>query len=403
MTRIPLLVLLALTPVFAGDWPNLFGPARDSTSTEKAFPTDWEKNPLTVLWQREVGAGYSSPVVAKGRLVLFHRVGDKETVDCLDAKTGKAQWQYAYDTAYQDMYGKGDGPRSTPTIAGEHVYTLGPAGMLTCLEFATGKKVWQHDLAQKYKLRASFFGIGSSPLVEGDLVIVNVGDPEAGIVAWNRTTGAEVWRATTQDASYASGVAATLSGKRRLVFFTREGLVGLDPANGKVTFQKRWRPRITASVNAASPVIIGDVIVVSTAYDTGCLAVQVDNDTLKELWSNDESLTCHFSTPVRVGEYLYGFHGREERGTELRCVAWATGKVRWSSPGYGCGSLVRVGETLLLLDQNGKLEALTPSPDKRIVVARQEVLTGPVRAHLALADGVLYARDGKKLIALGKK
>jgi outer membrane protein assembly factor BamB len=399
-----LVALLALAgTASAADWPQLLGPNRDATSTEKSVPTNWEKTPLTALWQREVGAGFSSPVVAGGKLILFHRVGDKETVACLDAATGKQTWSFDYATDYQDPLGKGDGPRSTPTIAGDKVYTLGPGGVLTCLEFATGKKVWQHDLAKMFKLRPSYFGIGSSPLVEGDLLVLNVGDPAAGIVAWNKKTGEEVWRATNQDASYASPVAATLDGRRRLIFFTREGLVGIDPASGKVVFEKRWRARYAASVNAATPVIIGDHLFLSACYEVGAILLKVERDTLKEVWNNDESLSCHFSTPVRVGDYLFGFDGREEQGARLRCIEWATGKVRWSADGYGCGSIVRVGDKLLVLSQNGRLEALEANPERRVVLAKQDILTGPVRAHLALADGVLFARDGKKFVALGFK
>lgn len=400
MTRLlPLLAALAV----AADWPQFLGPNRDATSADKALPTDWAKNPPAVLWQRDVGPGYGGPVVAGGKLVLFHRVGDRETVECLDAASGKGVWKYDYPTAYEDPYGKGDGPRSTPTIAAGKVYTLGPAGMLTCLDFATGKQVWQRDLAKDYKLRPSYFGVGSSPLVEGDLVALNVGDAKAGIVAWEKDTGKEVWRATDHDASYASAVAATLDGKRRLVFFTREGLVGLEPTTGKVVFEKRWRARIAASVNAATPIVRGNELFLSASYDTGAIVLRVEKDALKEVWSGDESLSSHFSTPVVVGDHLYGFDGREEQGARLRCVEWATGKVRWSADRYGCGSVVRVGGALLILAQDGRLEVVEPTPEKLVVLGSKKVLDGPVRAHLAVADGRLFLRDNRKLVALGWK
>ncbi len=402
MTR-RVLPLLALALLLGADWPQFLGPNRDGVSTEKAIPTDWTKKPLTVLWERNVGEGYASPVVADGKLILFHRVGDRETVECLDAVTGKEQWKFASATDYRDPYGKGDGPRSTPTIVGGKVYTLGAAGLLTCLDLASGKLVWQRDLAKDYQPRESFFGVGSSPLVEGTLLISQVGDAKAGIVAWEKDTGKEVWRATDQEASYASPIAATLDGKRRVLVFAREGLVGLEPATGKVVFEKRWRSRMRASVNAATPIVRGNQILLTSSYDTGAIVLEVKQDALRTIWSGDESLSAHFSTPAIVGDFVYGFDGREEFGARLRCIEWATGKVRWTAEGYGCGSIVRVGDGLLVLRQDGTLEILEANPQRHVVRASKKVLTGPVRAHLAVADGRLFVRDNRKLVALGWK
>jgi outer membrane protein assembly factor BamB len=404
--RIRFLCFLPVLALLAGaDWPQFMGPGRNGVSPEKALVLSWSDKGPPVLWSRAVGEGYSAPVVAGDRLILFHRVGDEEVVECLDPATGQPRWKYTYPTSYQDWLNKGNGPRSTPLIADGKVFTLGPSGHLLCLDLATGKKSWDRELLKDYQVRRSFFGVGTSPILEGDIVAVNVGGrPDAGIVGFHKDTGKEVWRATDHDASYASPVAATFAGVRHLIFFTREGLVSLDPASGAVRFSRRWRPRINESVNAASPVVNGDQVFVSTSYNTGALVVRGSKQAVEEdIWKGDESLSCHFSTPVLHDGFLYGFDGRQESGTQFRCVEWQTGKVRWSKDGFGCGSLIAVQGLLLVLSESGDLVVVEPNPEAYREKSRATVLSGPVRAHMALADGRLFARDNRKLICFRLK
>jgi len=180
-------------------------------------------------------------------------VGGDEVVECLDAATGKGRWKFAYPSAYGDQFGKGDGPRATPLIADGKVWTLGAAGVLSCVGQADGKKVWQRDLMADYGPRPGFFGVGTSPLREDGRLLVNVGARGAGVVAFDPATGKEVWKATDQGASYASPVAATIDGVRHALFFTREGVLSLDPDTGAVRFSKRWRSRLDAVTKSRSP------------------------------------------------------------------------------------------------------------------------------------------------------
>jgi outer membrane protein assembly factor BamB len=346
-----------------------------------------------------VGEGYASPVIAGGKLVIFHRVGDDDTVECLAAATGKPQWKYTYSTSYRDPLGKGDGPRSTPVISGDRVYTLGAAGRLLCLTMKSGEKVWQKDLLKLYSVPESYFGVGTTPLVEGKLVLVNVGGEGAGIVAFDTGTGKEVWKSTGQGASYSSPIAATIDGVRHVFFFTREGLVSLDPADGKVRFSKRWRARIDASVNAAMPVLLGgDQLLLTASYNTGAILLKLRKDGVDEVWKSKDALSAHFSTPVVVGKQLYGFEGRQEAGAQLRCIDWKTGRVRWTEAGFGCGSLIAAGKTLFVLSESGDLVLVEANGERYREKSRASVLGAPCRAHLALADGMLYARDGAKLV-----
>src|SRR5579884_897287 len=256
MLRCQSVALASLVLLLVGaDWPQFLGPNRNGISGETGLRATWPKSGPPRLWPRSVGAGFSGPVVVGDRLILFHRLDDREVVECLNANTGKTIWTSSDATAYHDDFGFDEGPRSTPVVAKGRVYTLGAEGVLRCLTLDTGKQVWRRSLNTDYHVRKGFFGVATSPIVEGDLVLVNVGGKGAGIVALNKDTGREVWKATDDGASYSSPSAATINGVRHVFFFTRQGLVSVDPATGKVHFRKFWRSRMDASVNAATPVI----------------------------------------------------------------------------------------------------------------------------------------------------
>jgi outer membrane protein assembly factor BamB len=388
----------------AADWPQFLGPTRNGVSTETGLAKSWPDKGPPVVWEREVGEGYSAPVVSGGTLILCHRVGDEEIVEALDAASGKPRWKVAYPTKYSDALGKGDGPRSTPLIAGGKVYTLGAEGMLHCLDLKDGKKVWEKALARDYELRQSYFGVGSSPLLEGDLLLVNVGARGAGIVAFDRATGKEVWKATDDEASYSSPVAATIDGVRHVFFFTRTGLVDLEPKDGTVRFSKRWRARDNASVNAAAPLVVGDTLFLSASYGTGAVLFRVSKDAVEEVWKGDESLSSHYNTPVQLDGYLYGIDGRQEHGARLRCVELKTGQVKWEKERFGCASLILADGYVIALTEAGDLVLIEATPEGYREKSRAAVLRAPpCRAEMALADGKLYGRDGKRLVCWNVK
>src|SRR5438067_5611378 len=189
-----------LLGVVAADWPQFLGPARDSHSSETGLRTSWPSSGPPVLWKKEVGQGFSGPVVAEGRLILFHRLGGKEVVEALDAATGRGIWSFDYPTHYRDDFGFDEGPRATPTIAGGRVYTFGAEGALHCLDFATGKKIWNVDTQSKFQFRKGFFGAAGAPLVDGDRVLMNIGGTGAGIVAFDAASGKTLWTATKHEA-----------------------------------------------------------------------------------------------------------------------------------------------------------------------------------------------------------
>jgi outer membrane protein assembly factor BamB len=386
----------------ASDWPQFLGPTRNGVYAGTDLARSWPASGPPILWRKDIGEGFAAPVVASGKLILFHRSGGKEIIDCLNAVSGEKIWSYDYPTTYRDDFGFDEGPRSAPVIADGAVYTFGAQGVLTALDFATGKKRWSVATSAQFGVKKGWFGAAGSPLVEKGKVLVHVGGPNAGIVAFDANTGAVAWKATNDEASYSSPTAATIGGARHAFFFTRAGLVDLDPSNGQVRFSFPWRSRSSASVNAATPLVIGNQVFVSASYGTGAILIEVNGNTYSKIWSNDESMSNHYSTCVYRDGFLYGFHGRQEEGQALRCVQLRTGKVMWDVDGYGAGTVTLAGDRLFILRENGELVMAPASPDGFHPTAHARILK-VVRAYPALADGRLYARDEHTLVCVRLK
>ena len=384
----------------AEDWPQFLGPARNGVYSGKDLAAKWGPAGVAIEWKKEVGQGFSSPVVAQGRLILFHRIGDKEVVEALDAATGRPIWSFDYPTRYRDDFGFDEGPRAAPTIAAGRVYTFGAEGVAQCLDFATGKKIWTVDTQANFHPRKGFFGAAGSPLVDGDRVLMNIGGAGAGLVALDAATGKTLWTATNHEASYSSPVVATIQGARHALFFTRAGLVDVDPANGKVRYEFPWRARMQASVNAATPLVVDDLVFLSASYGTGAVLLQVGPKGLKQIWASDDALTNHYATSVYKDGYLYGFHGRQEEGPSLRCVEFKTGKVRWSVDSFRAGTVTLAGDRLLILRESGELILASASPAAFQPISAAKVLPATVRSYPAIANGRMYIRNEKTLECL---
>jgi outer membrane protein assembly factor BamB len=390
--------------VAANDWPQFLGPDRNGVYAGKDLAKTWPKEGPPKGWEKKVGQGFSGPVAANGKLVLFHRIGDQETVNCFDAKSGNAAWTFEYRTAYRDDFGNDEGPRATPTIAHGKVFTFGAEGALHCIDFATGKKLWNVNTKEQFSASKGFFGMVCSPLVEGRHVLVNIGGGNgAGIVAFDADTGKVVWKATDHEAGYSSPVAATVGGTRYGFFFTRNGLVVLDPGTGKVQSEFPWRARMNASVNAATPLVIDDLIFLSSSYQTGAIVLTMNRSKLTKIWSSDDSLSNHYATSVHRAGFLYGFHGRQEEGPGLHCVELKTGKVMWSRDQIPAGTITLANDYLLLVLEDGRAMLAPASSEGFKSVAEAQILPFGVRAYPALANGYLYARSKDKLACFDLK
>jgi outer membrane protein assembly factor BamB len=398
------LALLALPlPSRATDWPQFLGPDRNGVYSGGDLAEQWPSGGPQKIWEKKIGSGFSNSVVANGRLILFHRVGNDEVVDALDAASGKGIWSYKYPTAYQDDFGFDPGPRASPLVNNGKVYTFGAEGVLTCLDFESGKKIWSVATKDAFGVRKGFFGAASAPLVQGSRLFSNVGGGKAGLVAFDKDTGKVLWTSTNDEASYSSPVAANFGGKSYIIFFTRNGLVAVEPGSGKVEFQHSWRSRSRASVNAAVPLVVGNQIFLSASYGTGAALFRFDSGTLTRIWSSDDALSNHYATSVHHDGYLYGFHGRQEYSQSFRCIELKTGRVRWSEEGFGAGTVTLAGGRLVLLREDGELVLAKASPERFELGPRAKILPGVVRAYPALAGGMLYARNEDTLVCVRLK
>ena len=404
MRRLAILALVVAAGVVADvaalDWPQFLGPDRNGTYSGPPLLETWGSSGPKVAWRKQVGQGFAGPAVIGARVLLFHRVGNEEVLEALDARTGNSTWRYAYPTTYRDDFGFDEGPRAVPVVADGIVYTFGAQGQLHAVDLAKGTRVWSEDTMKRFNVPKAFFGAGGSPLVEGGRVIANIGGDKAGVVAFDAKTGKVVWTATEDDASYSSGVAATIAGRRLAVFLTRDNLLGLDPTNGAIQFQRRWRARIAASVNAATPLVVGDLIFVSAEYGPGAGVVRVEGSKLVDLWNSDDVLSNHYATSVYHQGYLYGYHGRQEFGPSFRAVDMKTGMVKWSQDQFRAGSVLLAGDRLLILREAGEFIVAPASPQGFKPIARAQILPGVLRPYPAIADGFLYVRNENTLVCL---
>ena len=337
------------------DWSNFLGPTGDSKSQETGIITEWGDKGLKVLWERELGSSYGIGTISKGRYFQFDREADKAFVVCLNAESGRQLWKFEYTSSYQDLYGYDPGPRCSPLVDGNRVFVYGTEGMLYCLNATTGKEEWSVDTVEKFGVIQNFFGVGSNPVVEGDLLICMVGGSPAkdkqippgqldlvspngtGIVAFNKTNGKVEYQVIDDLASYSSLKISTIGDRRWCFAFARSGLVGFDPANGKVDFEYPWRAHTLESVNAASPVVGDDEVFISETYGPGTTLLKVESGKSTVVWKDEEfsrakAMQAHWNTPVYVDGYVYGCSGRHTQNADLRCVDWTTGKVMWSIP-----------------------------------------------------------------------
>lgn len=389
---------LAADPPVGGSWPQFLGPTRDGV-----YPADdvgWPDGGPKTVWTVDAGTGWAGPVVADGKLLLYHRNGNRAVLDCLDPATGKPVWSGGHPTDYEDAFGFDDGPRATPTVAGGRVFTMGAEGTVSAFDLATGKPLWSVDVVKRFRGGKGFFGFASSPLVEGGAVVVNAGGAGAGVVALDAATGTTRWAATDDEAGCASPVAATVNGSRHVLSMTRAGLVAIAPADGKVLWRHPFRSRQEASVNAASPLVVGDEVFISAGYDVGGAVLKVASGKPAAVWANDTSMSNHYATCVARDGMLYGLHGRQEQQPELRCVEWKTGKVRWRHEGMGGGTVTLAGDKLLVLTDRGVLVMADASPARFNEVGRKQVLGFDARAHPAVAGGRVYAKGKDKLVCV---
>jgi outer membrane protein assembly factor BamB len=395
-------------------WPQWRGPRRDGVAHQPGLLTRWPAGGPKLLWEAKGGGGYSSFAVAGGRMFTVLEVeddqGKQEVVVCRRADDkGEEVWRHTSTPARPFQRG---GPRATPTVDGDRVYVLGGAGLLLCLKADTGKVLWQFDLLDEFKGAVANWGFASSPLVEGDrLFVMGTGGNGHALAAFDKRDGTPLWSALDDPPGYTSPVAVTVAGVRQVLFYTGTRLVGVSPADGKLLWQYPWANE--QKINAATPLPFrardpnGNVlhyVFLSSGYGKGCALVKVEPHGRGEFRARavyqSNQLACHFATPVRRGNYLYGLGERD-----LTCLDLRSGEVCWRFGGgrrgsFQKGSLLAVDDYLLLLAEDGRLALARAEAG-----SYQEVASArPGLSHCwtvpVLADGRLYLRDESRVLCL---
>jgi outer membrane protein assembly factor BamB len=417
------------------DWAAFLGPTANGISGISGIATPWPAAGPRVVWHAPLGEGYCAPAVARGRLVMFDRVGESMRTRCLEAETGRPLWEHAYPSDYRDTFGYDGGPRAAPVIHGDRVLTFGPEGRLECRSLADGASLWHIDTSADYHVVQNFFGVGAAPLViaieGGGIVVVQVGGsrpgsappaPErldlvkgldSGLVAFDLATGRERWRASAQLASYAAPVLATIKGKPRIVAWMRDDLLVVDPATGGVVAEFRWRADELFSAVAASPVVANDQVLLSECYGPGSVLLDLAGGDPRVVRRDRnprprKALMAHWATPVFHEGHMYGSSGRNAGDALVSCVEWETGAVKWTEPGLGRASMVLADGHLVVLGEFGDLVLARAAPEAFAVVSRAKLvaddstplLAPPCWAAPVVARGLLYVRGAGRMVCV---
>jgi outer membrane protein assembly factor BamB len=385
----------------AQDWPQWRGPNRDARAADFNAPKTWPKE-LAQKWKVNVGQGDSTPALVGDRLYVFARQEGTEVTRCLDAATGKELWQDKYEAQGADGPAAREhpGPRSSPTVAQGKVVTLGVRGMLSCLDGATGKKLWRKD---EFQGAWPQFFTASSPMIVDDLCVAQLGGQNGGaVVAYDLATGNEKWKWTGDGTAYASPVLLTVGGVKMIVAETDKNIVGLSVADGKSLWQVAFAPQGRMGYNAASPIVDGQTILYAGS-GRGAKAMKIekqgDNFVAQELWSNADK-SVQFNTPVLKNGLLYGL----TQANDLFCLNAQNGQAAWSAPlggtsgggrgrGTGFGSIVDAGSVLLALTPASQLIAFQPSDKAYTEIARIKVAETPAYAYPIVTRNRVYIKD----------
>ena len=408
------------------DWPSFLGPTGDGKSPEK-FPIEpWPISGPPLIWRTKIGESYGAPTISRGRLFIFDRHQNLARLSCMRSERKKLLWQFEYPTDYRDMYGYNNGPRTCPVVDNDRVYIYGPKGILHCLNVLDGALRWKIDTSSQFNVVPNFFGVGSTPIIEDQLLIVQVGGAlpteardvyqaqgkivgnGSGIVAFDKISGQVVYQITDELASYASPILATTDQRRWCFMFTRGSLVGFDPLTGQIDFQYPWRDRKLESVNASNPVVVGKTIFVSEAYGVGSSVLQFYPKGYKIIWSDllsrrEKAMMLHWNTAIHHQGYLYGCSGRHTQGSSLRCVELQTGRVMWSKPINERTSFLYINGYLISLGEFGRLMLIHVNPKtldiiSEVQLSRQHGLKHPLWAAPVLSNGFLYIRSKDQLL-----
>lgn len=393
-----MLIVATSSMLFGGDWPQILGPNRDGNAIGEELADDWSNTKPTELWQISVGQGYAGPVVKDNRVLVFHRKSGNEQLDCVSAVDGTDLWSATWPASYAGGIDSDRGPRCVPLIEGKRVFVFGAGGDLHCADFETGEKLWSRPLGKEYKAADGYFGFGSSPILVGNHLMVNVGGRGRGtcIVSVDPESGQTQWTSFQDAASYSSPIAWRSKGTDAAIFVSRFHLVCVQPSDGNVLFDLPFGAR-GPTVNAASPVLLGDDgLFVTASYRIGAKYFLLNGTKPKLQWESDDMLSSQYPTPIYHDGHLYGVHGREDGApASLRCVDVAGQKIAWRKNGVGMAHLIKTDDKLLVMTTDGELILAKLSPSSYEENGRVEISKATTRAMPALSNGHLFVKDAR--------
>jgi outer membrane protein assembly factor BamB len=388
--------ILAATAGAALDWPRYRGPKGDGISKETGLLKTWPASGPRVLWRARLGSGYSGMAVSGGRLFTLFGTGGSEFAIAFDAATGKELWRARLDSERRDEMG--GGPRATPTVDGGLVYALGAEGKLAALEAATGKPRWRVDLVSQHGARVPQWGVSTSPVVEGGMLLVTAGGSNGrSLLALDKLTGKVIWTAESDVAGYSTPLVLDIAGTRQALFFAGTSLISVSPQTGKRFWSVPWET--SYDVNAAMPVFVApDKVFISSSYDTGGQLLRVvskgGQPAVESIWRN-RVMKNHFNSSVYFAGHLYGFDD-----ATLKCIEPVSAEERWKQRGLGKGSLLVADGHLWVLSEHGELVLVEVTPGGYHEKARARVFDAKTWTMPTLANKRLYVRSESELVAL---
>ena len=375
-------------------WPQFRGIERDGHSPEGSLARSWPESGPPVLWRKEIGEGFSEVVVADGKVFILSAEEDSEIAVCLEDPSGKEIWRATLGPRFDEVFG--DGPRSTPTFDDGVVYALTSKGKLLALDAGDGSEIWVFDLVEMLGSKVPRRGFVSSPLIEGDILLIEAGGTEGkAFLALDKKTGETRWTVGEGGSGYSSGIAVTIDGVRQFVFSRTGGneILSLLPS-GEVHWSHEWK-----AGPIGTPVFVPpNRIFASAAEDVGSIVLEIrtvdGKAEVSEVWAN-RFLKNHFSSSLRVGDHIYGFDN-----ATLRCIDAATGERRWAHRGFGKGTLIATDDLLIILSDTGILALVEATGEGYNELARFQALTGKTWTAPALSNGRLYLRDQDEMACL---
>jgi outer membrane protein assembly factor BamB len=400
ITAAIILFVAAVPLLSAQDWPQWRGPARTGVVQGLKPPAAWPDRPRQV-WKVQAGIGHASPIVSGGRVFLFARSGEQESLSARDVATGKEIWRQAYDAPYQvnpAAASHGKGPKSTPVHDRGRIFTFGIGGVLSAWQAQDGRLLWRKDFRKDFKSTVPDFGVAMSPLVAGDAVILHAGGIDSGaVVALDVATGAQKWAWKGDGPAYASPVVAELAGVPQVITLSQRHLISLALADGSLLWQLPFTTEYDQ--NSVTPLVVGDLVIYG-GLSKPTTALRVTRTGGKwvtaEAWQNAD-VSMYMSSPVESGGHIFGFTHRN-RG-QLFCLDPRSGKTMWTTKGReGENAALETAAGLVMaMTTDGELIVARNTPQQFDVVKRYTVADSPVWAHPVFVGSGMLVKDAESL------